>query len=304
MIASSFCLHNLEAQEANHAIDFSRDIRPVLAKHCYSCHGPDQSEGGLRLSERDSAISETDSGQRALVPGQPELSELLRRVKSTDEGEQMPPEGKRLSARDINLLEQWIAEGAEYTVHWSFKPISKPSIPMLDHDDWSRNAIDKFILDKLRKNQLQPASPADPRALIRRLYLNVLGVPPTPEEVEAFAADPTDQAYEALVDQLLADPRMGERWARHWLDVVRYAETNSFERDGPKPNAWKYRDYVIRAFNSDKPYDRFILEQLAGDEIDSPTIESLTATAYYRLGIWDDEPVDSEQACLMATMIW
>ena len=296
LLAATLCFDALKAQEASHAIDFSRDIRPVLAKHCYACHGPDQSEGGLRLSERDSAIAENDSGLRALVPGKPEMSELLRRVRSTDEGDQMPPEGKRLSAREIDLLEQWIADGAEYTVHWSFKPISRPSVPVIEKDEWSKTAIDKFILDKLRKSQLQPASPADPRALIRRLYLNVLGVPPTPSEVEAFASDPSEQAYENLVDQLLADPRMGERWARHWLDVVRYAETNSFERDGPKPNAWKYRDYVIRAFNSDKPYDRFILEQLAGDEIESPSIESLTATAYYRLGIWDDEPVDAEQA--------
>jgi cytochrome c553 len=277
-------------------VDFNRQIRPLLAKHCYACHGPDKAESGLRFSDFESAIKATDSGLLAIDPKKPESSELLVRVTSNDASLRMPPEGEGLSEHNIALLKQWIAEGAEYSVHWSFQPVKNVDIPSTNHSDWVRNPIDSFILASLEQAKLEPNGPAAPRALAKRLYYSILGVPPTPEETDRFVANPSMDAYESLVDQLLADPRMGERWGRHWLDVVRYAETNSFERDGLKPNAWKYRDYVVQSFNSDKPYDRFVFEQLAGDEIDNPTIESLTATGFYRLGIWDDEPADPLQA--------
>src|SRR5690606_32810754 len=169
--------------------------------------------------------------------------------------------------------------------------------PPSSHDsDWVRTPIDAFVLDKLRQQGLEPAPRAEKTVLLRRAYYDLIGLPPSPEEVDAFLADDSPDAFERVIDGLLASPHYGERWGRHWLDLVRFAETNSFERDGPKPNAWKYRDYVIRAFNDDKPYGQFVREQLAGDELPTVTTETLTATGYYRLGIWDDEPADPLQA--------
>ena len=293
--ASSSCC--LQAQDnSDPTVDFNRDIRPILAKHCYSCHGPDKGESGLRLNAFDTATAAMDSGAFAIVPQQAAESELLKRVASDSESDRMPPEGKPLTDREIDLLSRWIQEGAVYTQHWSFQAIRDVAIPTVSNTTWAKNPIDLFLLAKLEKNKLQPARPADPRQLARRLYVNILGVPPTTEEIERFVANSSENSYQQLVDQLLADPRMGERWARHWLDLVRYAETNSFERDGAKPNAWKYRDYVIRAMNSDKPYDRFLKEQIAGDEIPDADVESKTATGFYRLGIWDDEPADKQLA--------
>jgi mono/diheme cytochrome c family protein len=274
------------------SVDFNRQVRPILARHCFSCHGPDKAESGLRLSDADFLTKAADSGEHAIVANDPDASQLLTRIKSEEDGVRMPPEGKRISEKDIAVMEAWIREGADYQRHWSFQPIQHPGVPATQDSTWSRTPIDPFILARLEAAGLRPASQAEPRQLIRRAYYNVLGVPPSPEQVEDFAANFGDEAYENLVDQLLSDPRMGERWGRHWLDVVRYAETNSFERDGDKPNAWRYRDYVIGALNADKPYDQFIREQIAGDELDHVTSETLTATGYYRLGIWDDEPAD------------
>ncbi len=298
ILGPSIEIHGDESKDASakSKVDFNRQIRPLLAKHCYACHGPDKAESGVRLSDFDSAIKETDSGVLAIDPRKPESSELLKRVASNDPSLRMPPEGEGLSEQNISLLKQWISEGAEYSVHWSFQTVKKVDVPATQNVDWSLNPVDSFILASLEQAALGPNGVALPHVLVKRLYFSLLGVPPTAEEVERFVANPSLEAYEALVDQLLADPRMGERWGRHWLDVVRYAETNSFERDNPKPNAWKYRDYVIQSFNNDKPYNRFIYEQLAGDEIENPTIESLTATGFYRLGIWDDEPADPLQA--------
>jgi mono/diheme cytochrome c family protein len=273
-------------------VDFNRHIRPILAKHCFACHGPDDSHSGLRLDSLENARLAADSGEPAIVPGSSGESELVRRVRSEEPQERMPPEGAPLSQEQIAWLSAWIDQGAQYSQHWAFEPPTRPSLPDVQRSDWVRTPVDRYILAELERQQLSPAPTADPRTLIRRLYYDLIGVPPTAAQVAAFEADPSDQAYERLVDTLLADPRHGERWARHWLDVVRYAETNSFERDSPKPNAWRYRDYVIAAFNRDKPYDRFLAEQLAGDQLDPVTAETLTATGFYRLGIWDDEPAD------------
>ena len=285
-----------ETRNGQTKIDFNRQVRPILAKHCYSCHGPDKAESGLRLSEFASATQKAESGEIAVRPNAPEQSELLVRLLSNDASVRMPPEGEAISDSNIEIIRQWITEGAEYTTHWSFQPIQNPAIPICQDSTWSDNAIDRFIQFSLEQSDLEPAKAASPRALIRRLYYSVLGLPPTLEEIEAFESDSSDAAYVQIVDRLLADPRMGERWARHWLDVVRYAETNSFERDGLKPNAWKYRDYVIQSFNRDKPYDRFLKEQLAGDELGEVSVETQIATGYYRLGIWDDEPADPLQS--------
>lgn len=283
------------------SIDFSRQIRPILAKQCFACHGPETQESGVALHEFDKAIQEGESGLKPVVPGNWNESEILRRITSDDPSIRMPPEGTGLTETQVTLLKQWIESGAEYKEHWAFLPLSDPLPPKLDSSKQSAktalaNPIDAFIQTRLRATGLTQSPQASPQALVRRLYFDCIGVPPDLETVERFAADPSEQAYATLVDALLADPRFGERMARDWLDVVRYAETNSFERDGPKPNAWKYRDYVINAFNQDKPYDQFIKEQLAGDELDTTTPETLTATGFYRLGIWDDEPADPAKA--------
>lgn len=284
------------ADGAEDGVNFARQIQPLLARRCVACHGPDKGEGGLRLHESEPALAELDSGARAIVPGQPDQSELLNRVSSTDESTRMPPEGEPLKPAEIELLRQWIAEGAKWEQHWAFQPLRKVEPPVVKDTSWPRQSVDYFILHQLERRGLRPAPPADKRTLIRRVYYDLTGLPPTAEEVAQFVQDERPEAYEELVDRLLASPHYGEQWGRHWLDLVRYAETNSFERDGAKPNAWKYRDYVVNSFNDDKPYDQFVREQLAGDELDRVTKETLTATGFYRLGIWDDEPADPLQA--------
>ncbi len=277
---------------AESEVDFIRDVKPILAKRCFACHGPNDSEAGLQLHNAEIATGELDSGEIAVVPGDPDASALLYRVTETDEDLRMPPEGDPLTEREVGVLQAWIEQGAEWKDHWAFQPREPVEPPEVQDAGWVKNPIDAFVLARLEQAGLSPAPPAGKRTLIRRLYFDLIGLPPTPEEVEAFVADNSPQAYERLVDRLLASERYGERWARHWLDVVRFAETNSYERDGPKPNAWKYRDYVIRSFNSDKPYDQFLREQLAGDELDEVTRETIIATGFYRLGRWDDEPAD------------
>jgi hypothetical protein len=278
-------------------VDFSRDIQPLLAKRCFSCHGPDTHEGGLRLDEQTVATAAVDSGNRAIVPGTSAESEILARITSDDPDIQMPPEGPRLTPAQIDAIRRWIDEGAEWKEHWAFRPLVRPAVPAVA--DGSRplaNPIDAFILNGLARRGLDAPAPADKRTLIRRASYDVTGLPPTEQEVRDFLADDSPQAWERVVDRLLASPHYGEQWGRHWLDLVRYADTNSFERDGNKPHAWRYRDYVIRALNDDKPYDQFVVEQIAGDELPEPTIDSLIATGYYRLGVWDDEPADRLQS--------
>ncbi len=273
-------------------VDYSRQIQPLLAKRCYSCHGPDTQEGGLRLDDAAAATRELDSGTRAIVPGDDAASEILARITSDDPDVRMPPEGPRLTATQIDALRHWITEGAEFREHWAFRPVVRPEPPA----STATNPIDAFVRDTLARRGLPAPSQADRRTLLRRATYGVTGLPPTEQEIRDFLADDSPQAWERVVDRLLASPHYGEKWARHWLDLVRYADTNSFERDGDKPHAWRYRDYVIRSLNDDKPYDRFVIEQLAGDELPSPSPDDLIATGYYRLGLWDDEPADRVQA--------
>lgn len=277
-------------------VSFARDVQPLLASRCFACHGPDTSESGLALHERDAALVATAAGEPAIVAGDPNASELIRRVTSHDEGERMPPEGKPLSDGEVAILRAWISAGARYEKHWAFVPPRKEPPPQVAAKNKVANPIDAYIIARLEAKGLEPAPQAEKRVLARRVYFDVTGLPPKPEEMAEFLADDRPNAYEELVDRLLASPRYGEKWGRHWLDVVRYAETNSFERDAAKPFVWKYRDYVIRSLNEDKPYDQFVREQLAGDELDEVTVDSITATGYYRLGTWDDEPADPLQA--------
>jgi hypothetical protein len=292
---------------------FEAKVRPILANHCFKCHGEEKQRGGLRLDSRTTLISGGDQGA-ALVPGKPSESLIIRAI-SYDGDLKMPPT-KKLAKEQIADLTRWVEMGAPWPggekpaaarhaefkitdkdrAHWAFQPIRRPSLPTVTDATWAANPIDRFILAGLEAKGLQPNSPAAKHALIRRLYFNLTGLPPTPEQVAAFVNDTSPTAYQSLVDKLLDSPRYGEKWGRHWLDLVRYAETNSYERDNPKPNAWRYRDYVIRSFNNDKPYDRFIREQLAGDELPDGGNDGLIATGYYRLGIWDDEPSDPLQS--------
>ena len=277
-------------------VDFAREIQPIFAKHCYKCHGPNEAEAGLRLSSREASLAELDSGDRAIVPGDAKASMMLARLRAADESERMPPAEKPLAATEIVLIERWIDQGARWAEHWSHRKPGRPPVPDVDNQSWVRNPIDAFLLSRLESAGLTPAQPADKVALLRRAYYDLIGLPPTPAEVDAFLADDSPRAFEKVVDRLLESPQYGEKWARHWLDLVRYAETNGYERDGRKELIWKYRDYVIRAFNEDKPFDRFILEQLAGDELPAADADSITATGFYRLGLWDDEPADPELA--------
>jgi hypothetical protein len=295
-------------------------VRPTLVENCFKCHGPDKQKAHLRLDSRAAMINGGDSGP-AVVPGNLEESLLVTAIRHTDEFLKMPP-AQKLDASRITALEKWVEMGAPWPesatnaaaaplprqgefqitendrAHWAFQPIVAPPLPAVRHQGWSVNPIDVFLRAGLEARGIEPNPPATKQQLIRRATFDLTGLPPTPQEVEAFVNDPSPMAYESLVDRLLGSPRYGEKWGRHWLDLVRFAETNSYERDNPKPNAWRYRDYVIRSFNGDKPYDRFIREQLAGDELPGTEFDAdaLIATGYYRLGIWDDEPTDRDQA--------
>jgi len=271
-------------------VEFNRDIRPILAAKCYACHGPDEDkrEADLRLDIRAEAV------KTAIKPGKPEASELWKRITHADPADVMPPPSspKQLTKAEHDLFRRWIAEGAEYQNHWAFEPIKRPAVPKSN----SKNPIDAFIEAKLRTNGLKPAPAAPPATLIRRVYLDLTGLPPTPSDLEVLS-DRSDQTYEQLVDRLLASPNFGERWARHWLDMARYADSNGFLGDGLRPHAYVYRDWVIHAFNTDLPYDQFTIEQIAGDLLPQATPEQITATGFHRNAALNTEAgVDKEEA--------
>jgi hypothetical protein len=292
---------------------YEKQILPLLKAHCLKCHGqnPKKLRGGLDLTSRKAALAGGDTGP-AVDLKKPDGSLLLKAVNYKD-GLEMPPSGK-LPAEQIALLTKWVKAGLPWTPgggaatqqraaptgpdrnYWAYQPVKRPAVPAVKNAAWVKTPIDAFILAKLEAKGLQPVAPADRAALCRRVYYDLTGLPPTPDEIDAFVKDSSPGAYERLIDKLLASPHYGEKWGRHWLDVVRFAESNGYERDGPKPYAWRYRDYVIKSFNADKPYDRFIKEQLAGDEIDRDDPDAVIATGYYRLGLWDDEPADPQQA--------
>jgi hypothetical protein len=299
---------------------FERNVRPLLAENCYSCHGPSKQKGGLRLDSREAILKGGETGP-ALVPGKPEASLLVDAVRY--DGPEMPPTGK-LESGKIEILSRWIELGAPWppgdlsraeipggaaamVAHgdftdnnrrfWSFQPLRSPSaaersgacsaVSGETWSDWVRTPIDRFILKSLLEKGLTPAPLADRRTLIRRATFDLTGLPPTSEEIDAFLSDSAPAAYERLIDRLLASPRYGQRWGRHWLDLVRYAESDGHRQDAYRPSAWRYRDYVVRSFNCDKPYDRFLTEQLAGDELDPHDLELRVATGYLRLGTYE-----------------
>src|SRR5262245_31612936 len=267
-------------------VDFGRDVRPILSKNCFACHGPDTSQraAGLRLDQRESALKTRKNGATPVVPGAPDKSELVRRVTAPDEAERMPPKetGNHLTPEQIATLKRWIAEGAPYAEHWAFvKPKRRP-LPAVKNTAWPRNGLDYFVLARLEKAGLPPSDEADRFTLLRRASLDLRGLPPTPEEVEAFARDTSADAYEKAVDRMLQDPAYGERWARMWLDLARYADSAGYGSDPLRPNMYRYRDWVIDAFNRNLPFDQFTTEQIAGDLLPSPTLEQRMATAFHR----------------------
>lgn len=274
-------------------VSFNRDIRPILSDNCFHCHGPDKAtrDSGLRLDIREEATRPAESGDIAIVPGKPEESQLLVRILSEDKDEIMPPPKahKKLTATQKDLLKRWIAEGAKYEAHWAYTPVVRPEVPQVV-TEWAkvRTPVDAFIQQRLAKEKIQPSPEADRRTLIRRLSLDLIGLPPTPEEVEAFVNDAAQDAYEKLVDRLLASPRYGERMAQQWLDLARYADTVGFHGD-QNQNVWAYRDWVIKAFNSNKPFDQFTIEQLAGDLLPNATVEQRIATCFNRLNMMTRE---------------
>jgi hypothetical protein len=284
------------------AIDFARDVAPVLQQHCGKCHGDKEPEGGLRLTSRKNALLRSDSGQPAFVPKESGKSELIRRVSATlESGERMPPEGEPLSQEQIDLLRRWIDAGAEWPEsatgpkHWAYVKPVRPALPEVHDTAWSRNEIDRFVLARLEAEGLSPSPAADPAKLIRRVYLDLIGLPPTVEQVDAFLSDPTPARYEQIVDELLRSPRYGEKWARQWLDLARYADTNGYQADQFR-ELWAYRDWVINAMNDDLPYDRFTIEQIAGDLLPGATIEQKIATGFHRCTTCNVEAgVDAEE---------
>jgi Protein of unknown function (DUF1553)/Protein of unknown function (DUF1549)/Planctomycete cytochrome C len=289
---------------------FESKVRPVLQARCVDCHGGGKVKGGLDLTSREGLLKGGDRGP-AVSLEEPGESLLVDAINHRDL--KMPPRGK-LPQNELDALGRWVEMGAPWPAgpltakagpppvddrarnFWSFRPAIRPEVPKVIRGDWVRSPIDGFVLAKLEVAGLAPAPPAAKTSLLRRVTYDLVGLPPTPDEVAAFLADSSPDAYEKVVDRLLASPRHGERWARHWLDLVRYAETDGYEFDAPKPGAWRYRDYVIESFNRDKPYDRFVKEQLAGDELQPSSDEALIATGYYRVGPWDTGAPDKLQA--------
>lgn len=296
-------------------VDFGRDIQPILQTHCVKCHGPNKQEGGLRLDHRTTALRGGDSGS-LLTAGKSGESEIYSRISETDASLRMPPEGKdnkSLSGKQIALVKRWIDDGANWpdggsklkvsSDHWSFQPIRDPTPPSVKNEAWIKNAIDRFVLARLEKEGIAPSPAADRYTLIKRLSYDLLGLPPTPEDVDAFVNDKSSTAYEDLVDRMLKSPHFGERWGRHWLDKARYADSDGYEKDRPRPNAWRYRDWVIEAINKDMPLDQFTREQLAGDLLPEATTMQRLATAFHRQTLTNTEGGTDKEEFRVAAVI-
>ncbi len=273
-------------------VDFTRDVRPILVRHCFKCHGPDDKarQGELRLDIREEALKGGGSGEKAIVPGKPDESDLVRRILSDDETEVMPPPTAKLPLTPAQkaILKAWVAKGAMYVPHWAFVPPKQAPVPKVRKADWPLNPIDHFVLAKMEELGLAPAPAADKYTLVRRLYLDLIGMPPTVEEADAFVNDRATDAYDQLVDRLLKSPHYGERWGRKWLDLARYADTNGYEKDRARV-IWPYRDWVINAINSDMPFDQFTIEQIAGDLLPGATVEQRIATGFHRNTMLNEE---------------
>ena len=283
------------------AVDYSADVKPIINKKCISCHGGVKAKAGFSLLFREDALANTESGKPAIIPGDPGNSEMIRRINLKDPEERMPYKHEKLSDQEINILTRWIKQGAKWGDHWAYVPVKKVQLPDLD-DSWIRNDVDRFILAKLSENKLKPSQQADKATLLRRVSLDLIGMYPSQDIANKFLNDRSPQSYDILVDSLLQSKHFGERWASMWLDLARYADTKGYEADVGR-EIWKYRDWVIRAFNEDKPYDKFLTEQIAGDLLPNPSDAQYIATAFNRNTMTNDEGgTDNEEFRTAAVM--
>jgi hypothetical protein len=282
---AAFLLAGQPAQNAKPKVDFAREVRPILANHCYACHGPDDKarKAKLRLDEFADATRERDQGVRAFHAGHPETSEAIKRIEDSEPTSVMPPPkfGKKPTAAEVEILKRWIREGAEYTRHWAYRPLARATPPAVNDPAWSVNPIDRFLLASMTSQNLKHGPRADRYALLRRVSLDLTGLPPTLEEADAFARDTRPDAYSRAVDAILAKPAYGERWASIWLDLARYGDSVGYTHDPPR-SIWRWRDWLIQALNSNKPYDQFTIEMLAGDLLPGATTEQIIASGFHR----------------------
>lgn len=298
-IAAVICAPLLSWGATPRVVDFNRDVRPILSDNCVQCHGPDKQKrkAGLRLDAADESQTKAlEDGRIPIVPKDPEKSELMARVSTTDDDDVMPPRktGKKLTPAQIEILRAWIVAGAPFAQHWSFVKPARPAVPTVKQKDWPRNPIDNFILARLEKESIKPSPEADRATLLRRAWLDVLGLPPSPEDLRKFART-SKENWPGLVEGLLDSPHYGERWGRHWLDMARYADSNGYSIDAPR-SIWKYRDWVINAFNADMPFDEFVIEQIAGDLLPNATQDQKIATGFHRnTQINEEGGIDKEQ---------
>src|SRR6185437_7580171 len=282
----------------NAPIDFNSQVKPILNHNCITCHGGVRRQGNFSLLFRSEALKKTKSGKYAIVPGHADKSEMIRRIKLTDPEDRMPYKHAPLKSDEIEILTKWINQGAKWGNHWAYVPVKEEEVPVPKSSffglipakkiDWVKNDIDYFIYNKLKKENLQPSPEADKATLLRRVSFDITGLPPTESLANQFLSDNSNNAYEKLVDALLASPQYGEHLTSMWLDLARYADTKGYERDDSR-TIWRYRDYLINAFNEDKPYDQFLIEQLAGDLLPGATGEQFIATAFNRNTMTNDE---------------
>ncbi len=287
-------------------VNFAREVRPILAEHCFACHGPDerQRKAGLRFDTREGVFGKSKNGELPIVPGKPDESELVARIESDELDRRMPPQkgGKPLTKDQIAVLKRWVLEGAVWSSHWAFEPPTKPPLPAVKDTRWPVTEIDRFILARLESEGLAPAPEAAKTTLIRRATLDLTGLPPTVKEVDAFLADPSSRAYERVIDRLLDSPHYGEHMARFWLDAARYGDTHGLHLDNYR-EAWTYRDWVMRAFNDNKPFDRFVVEQLAGDLLPGATLDQVVATGFNRCHVSTNEGGSIEEEVYVRNIV-
>ncbi|AWW30216.1 hypothetical protein DN752_08815 [Echinicola strongylocentroti] len=283
-------------------VDFNAEVRPIINNKCITCHGGVKQSGDFSLLFESDALAKTKSGKPAILPGNAAESEMIKRILHADPDERMPPEGPPLSEEEVKTLKKWINEGAKWQDHWSFVAPQQPNLPEIDLAEWESNPIDQFILAKMDEKGLQPSPEAAPSTLARRLSLDLVGLPPTAEMIKNLQEDPSSQNYEKLVDELLASDHFGEKWASMWLDLARYADSKGYEKDAHR-DMWKYRDWVINAFNEDMPFDRFTIEQLAGDLLPTPTKDQLIATGFHRNTMTNDEGGTDDEEFRVAAVL-
>src|SRR6188768_3676441 len=268
-------------------IDYNTQVKPIFNKKCIACHGGVKAKSNFSLLFREDAMKPAKSGKYPIVPGYPGKSEMIRRITEKDEEERMPYKHDPLTKEEISILKKWIKEGAKWGEHWAYVPVKKPGLPEIKNE-WIRNEIDQFVYQKLEEEKLTPSTEADKQTLLRRVSLDLIGIPAEENIAKKYLNDSSDKAYENLVDDLLSSERYGEKWTSMWLDLARYADTKGFEKD-PGRNIWPYRDWLINAFNNDKPYNDFLIEQLAGDLMPNPDDAKYIATAFHRNSMTNDE---------------